>query len=105
MLFFCLVSIILLHNSSSFFINSNYNSNIDKVAKRLTNFIKDAIPSCNKIEKCMESADNLITKNQIETLKERIKRVMFCDNENSQDDAGCFGYAYFIRKPKKLVNA
>ena len=28
---------------------------------------------------------------------------MFCDNENSQDDAGYFGYAYFIRKPKELV--
>ena len=70
---FLFVSIILLHYLYSFFINSNYKSNIDKFAKILNNFTKDVIPSCKNIEKCMESANNLITKNQIKTLKERLK--------------------------------
>ena len=52
----------------------------------------------------MESANNLITRNQIEILKERIKRVMFCDYENSQDDGGCYRYAHYISIPKRLIS-
>ena len=100
---FLFVSIILLNYSSSFF-NLDYKKNIDKLAKTHNNLTKNVIPSCKNIKKCLESANNLITRNQIEILKERIKRVMFCDYENSRNDSGCYRYADYISTPERLIS-